>query len=213
MRIGVIGAGWLGGTVARAWVDAGHEVMFSSRRPEKFADLSRKLGDKATAGSFVDAARFGEVALLAVRYPALVEIADDTASLLKDKILLDATNPFPPDPEELIHKVEAEGVALTTARHFVGARLVRAFSSVDATQIEASAKQRDVSKRLAVPLASDDEGALEIASDLVRHAGCVPVIAGDLTKARLFENGHIAFRLHVDADEMSRRLKSGESAR
>jgi predicted dinucleotide-binding enzyme len=207
MRIGVIGAGWLGGTVGRAWIVAGHEVMFSSRRPEKFAEMVRSLGVKASAGSFAEAARFGEVALLAVRFPAMPAVALDTAASLAGKVLLDATNPFPPDPDELIQAVEADGVALTTQRYFPAARLVRAFSSVDATQIEASAKCREEAKRLAVPLAGDDEEAVQIAGALVRDAGCASVVAGGLDQAFTFENGHDAFRLHVGAAEMARRLR------
>jgi predicted dinucleotide-binding enzyme len=111
MRIGVIGAGWLGGTIGGAWIEAGHEVMFSSRRPEKFAEMVRSLGVKASAGSFAEAAQFGEVALLAVRFPTMPAVALDTTASLAGKVLLDATNPFPPDPDELIQAVEADGIA------------------------------------------------------------------------------------------------------
>src|SRR5438067_8827287 len=61
MRIGVIGAGSLGGTVGRLWVETGHEVMFSSRHPEELASIVRELGPRASAGTPRQAAEFGTV--------------------------------------------------------------------------------------------------------------------------------------------------------
>jgi predicted dinucleotide-binding enzyme len=79
-------------------------------------------------------------------------------------------------------------------------RLVRAFSAVDATAIEASAAGRG--QRLGVPLASDDPAALVIAETLVRDAGCDPVVVGELASARRFQRGGAGFRTHLGASEL-----------
>jgi len=63
MRIGVIGAGSLGGTVGRLWIQAGHEVMFSSRHPEQLEAMTRNLGPRASTGLPMAAAEFGTVLL------------------------------------------------------------------------------------------------------------------------------------------------------
>ncbi|MFP2958464.1 NAD(P)-binding domain-containing protein [Myxococcus sp. 1LA] len=63
MRIGVIGAGWLGGTVGRLWVKAGHEVLFSSRHPEELVSMAQELGPRASVGTPRQAAEFGTVLL------------------------------------------------------------------------------------------------------------------------------------------------------
>ena len=63
LRIGVIGAGSLGGAVGRNWVRAGHEICFSSRHRETLAAMAAGLGSRATVGSVRDAARFGTVGL------------------------------------------------------------------------------------------------------------------------------------------------------
>jgi predicted dinucleotide-binding enzyme len=206
VKIGVIGAGWLGGTVAEAWVRAGHEVMFSSRHPGKHADVARRVGPTASAGSTRQAAEHGDVMLIAVPYRALAAVGEDLADVLVGKIVIDACNPYPgADPAELIREGEAEGVALASAGRLPGTRYVRCFSSVDATEIEASSEGRR-REPLAVPLVSDDLQARELVADLVRDAGCVPVIVGGLADGRGFQRGGPAFRLHVGEVELRRRL-------
>ena len=90
MRIGVIGAGWLGGTVGGVWAKAGHEVLFSSRHPDKLAAMVRELGPRASAGTPAEAAAFGEVVLIAAPYGELETIGRDLGGALKGKIVLDA---------------------------------------------------------------------------------------------------------------------------
>jgi predicted dinucleotide-binding enzyme len=60
MRIGIVRAGMIGSTVAKLWVDAGHEVRLASRHPEELQPLVKKLGRRASAGTPAEAATFGE---------------------------------------------------------------------------------------------------------------------------------------------------------
>ena len=101
MDIGIIGAGWLGSTVGKAWVQAGHQVLFSSRSVEKQRRAASRLGQVSTGGSIEEAAAFGEVVLVAVPYRALAGIGEALKSQLAGKVVLDACNPYPPDPAEL----------------------------------------------------------------------------------------------------------------
>jgi len=204
MKIAIIGAGWLGGTVGKIWVKAGHQVMFSSRHPDKQKRVATLLGALASGGTVEEAAAFGDVVLIAVPYRALKALGQELRSSLAGKVVLDACNPYAPDAASLIRDVEAEGVALASARLLPGARLVRAFSAVDATAVEASAAGRG--ERLGVPLASDDSAALQVAKQLVRDAGCEPVTVGDLTSARRFQRGGAGFRAHLSAPALCRAL-------
>jgi predicted dinucleotide-binding enzyme len=204
MRIGVIGAGWLGGTVGGVWAKAGHEVLFSSRHPDKLASMLVELGPRASAGTPAEAAAFGEVVLIATPFGELETIGRELGGALKGKIVLDACNPYPPDREAFRREIETAGVAVSTAKYLPGARLVRAFSAVDATSVEASVAGRGA--RLGVPLASDDEEALRIAERLVRDAGCEPVVVGDLAAARSFQRGGPGFRANTSAPALRRRL-------
>lgn len=204
MRIGVIGAGGLGGTVGGVWANAGHEVLLSSRHPDKLASMLLELGPRASAGTPAEAAAFGEVVLIATPYGALETIGRDLGGALQGKIVLDACNPYPPDPEAFRREIETAGVAVSTAKYLPGAQLVRAFSAVDATSVEASAADRG--ERLGVPLASDDDEALRVAEQLVRDAGCEPVVVGDLAAARSFQRGGPGFRANTSAPALRRRL-------
>jgi 8-hydroxy-5-deazaflavin:NADPH oxidoreductase len=203
-RIGVIGSGSLGGTVGRLWVRAGHAVLFSSRHPEELTDMARALGARASAGTVRQAATFGPVILLAVPYEAIPQIAHDLQHVLPGKIVLDACNPRA-GSDPVAREAYANGVGRTSAKLLPGARLVRAFSAVDATAIEASAgRQHD---KLGVPLASDDPQALQVAAQLVRDAGCEPVIVGDLAASVSFQRGGPGFRANTTAPELRRLLK------
>lgn len=204
LRIGVIGAGWQGGTIGRLWVRAGHEVMFSARNLERVRADIAGLGGRATAGTPQQAAAFGSVLLFATPYDALPELGRELAPELRGKIVLDACNPGPGSSNALSREAESVGVAAMSARLLPGTRLVRVFSSVDATAIEASAARSD--DKLAVPLASDDEEALRIAVQLVRDVGSEPVIVGGLAEARRFQRGGPGFRVHTNAAELRRRL-------
>jgi predicted dinucleotide-binding enzyme len=204
MRIGVVGAGSLGGTVGRMWVQAGHEVLFSTRHPEELAPMVRKLGARATAGTSKEAAAFGTVVLFAVPYPALSALGQELQDELRGKIVLDACNASATATDDASREARANGVGSTSAKYLPGTRLVRAFSAVDATSVEASfARQRD---KLGVPLASDDAQALQVAAQLVRDSGCDPVIVGDLASGKRFERTGPGFRANTTAAELRRLL-------
>lgn len=204
MRIGIIGAGWLGGTVGRLWVQAGHEVLFSSRHPEELVPVTRQFGPRASVGSPRQAAEFGSVLLFAVPYDALPQLGRDLQEVLRGKIVLDACNPSSGSGSALAREAHANGVGQTSAKYLPGARLVRAFSAVDATAVAASAGRQ--SGKLGVPLAGDDTQAVQVAAQLVRDAGCEPVVVGNLTAATRFQRGGPGFRANTTAPELRRLL-------
>src|SRR5947208_2110899 len=95
MKIGIIGAGNMGGTLGRLWAECGHEIMFGVRDPgsqELRAVLDVMVG-RARVGSIADAAAFGNVVLLATPWSGAEE-AVRAAGDLKDKVLIDCTNPI-----------------------------------------------------------------------------------------------------------------------
>ena len=95
MRIGIIGAGHIGGNCARRFVLSGkHEVKLSfSRDPENLEALARELGDKASVGTPLEAARFGDVVVLSVPWDTISEALHQAGSLA-GKIVIDTTNQF-----------------------------------------------------------------------------------------------------------------------
>ena len=94
MRIGIIGASNIGGTLGTHWVKAGHEVLFGVRRPMALSDLTRRLGAMAKAASPGEAAVFAETLLFAAPYGAWPEFAAENGEDLIDKVVIDAANPY-----------------------------------------------------------------------------------------------------------------------
>jgi predicted dinucleotide-binding enzyme len=204
MRIGVIGAGSLGGTVGRVLVQAGHEVKFSSRHPEELAAMARELGPRASVGTPREAAAFGRVLLFAVPYEALPQLGRDLKDDVRGKVVLDACNASSSTDSALAREVKANGAGLTSARLLPNTRLVRAFSAVDATQVEASFKHER--EKLGVPLAGDDADAMRVAAQLVRDAGCEPVIVGNLAACKSFDRDGPGWRANTTAPNLRRLL-------
>src|SRR5258708_19636203 len=86
MKIGIIGAGHIGGTIGGLWTKAGHPVFFSSRHPEELRDLVARLGPLAQAGTVDQPIPFGAVVFLPLPSRPLPHIAPDTAKPFYDNI-------------------------------------------------------------------------------------------------------------------------------
>src|SRR6185369_8373013 len=132
MRIGVIGAGNIGGTVGKLWIDAGHEVRFASRHPDDLQPLLDKLGPRASAGTSADAAKFGDVVMITVPLKAIPPLAREIGPLVAGKVVLDTSNAYPQRDGETAAEAKSHpaGTAGWAASLFKGARWVKAFNSV-----------------------------------------------------------------------------------
>ena len=204
LKIGVIGAGKIGGAVGTHWAKAGHEVFFSSRHPEQLADLVKRAGPKARAGTPREAAAFGDVLLISVPYGSVPQVGQDFAKELAGKVVLETGNPFPSRDGAMAAPALEKGAGLASAEFLPGVRLVRAFTSVPAADVANGAHRSG--DRIAVPLAGDDKGALDIAVRLVKEAGFEPVVVGGLAAAKKFDRGTNVFGKTLTADELRRGL-------
>lgn len=204
-KIGIIGSGKIGGTVGTLWVKAGHQVLFSSRHPEELKELVAGLGPAARAGTPEEAIAFGDAMLLAVPYKAYPQLGQDYAKALAGKIVLDAGNAtVARDGQELVNEVQQNGIGLTSAKYFPGARLVRAFNTLGYTVLAREAHRQG--DPLAIPIAGDDKDAVAAAAALVRDAGFEPVIVGGLNRAKEFQMGAPGYGQIVPAPELKKRL-------
>src|SRR5947209_8150128 len=98
MRIGVVGAGRIGGNCAVQFARGGHDVMLSfSRDPSKLEDLAGRIGERASTGSPSDAAAFGEVVVFAVPWDLIAD-ALEQAGGFEGRIVIDTTNQFGSGP-------------------------------------------------------------------------------------------------------------------
>lgn len=180
-KIGVIGSGNVGSALGRTWAKAGHEVMFASRNLEHDRELAKQVGGGARAGSPKEAAAFGEVILMSVPYRALPELGKSLASELKNKVVIDACNPFPGRDGEIANWAREKGAGLASAELLPGARVVRAFNAVGAARMGGAHENPG---SVGMPIAADDTAAIEIASRLIRDIGYEPVLIGGLEMGR-----------------------------
>lgn len=180
-RIGLIGSGNVGSAIGRAWVKAGHQVMFSSRTLANDQALAKELGPNASAGTPQQAAAFGEVVVISVPYRALPELGKTLAAQLEGKVVIDTCNPFPGRDGDIANWAREKGSGLASAELLPGTRIVRAFNAIGAARMGAAHQDPG---RVGMPIAGDDREAIEIASRLIRDVGYEPVLIGGLDKGR-----------------------------
>jgi 8-hydroxy-5-deazaflavin:NADPH oxidoreductase len=206
VKIGIIGSGNLGGTLGTLWLKSGHPVLFSSRHPEQLKKFAESHGPLARAGTVREALAFGDVILIAVPYAAYPQIGKDYAQELKGKIVIDAGNAVPGRDGEIAKEASENGIGLTSAKYLAGARIVRAFNTLNYRRLPIISNRPQ--GRIGIPMAGDDPEALAIASSLVRAAGFDPVIIGSLERAKDFARGAPLYGQEITAQEMQQRVKS-----
>ena len=204
LKIGIIGAGHIGGTLASLWVKAGYEVLVSSRHPDQLAALVRSLGPRARAGTPREAALFGDVVLISVPYGALPQIGRDLRTELSGKMVLDTGNPYPQRDGDMAVEARRKGTGVSSAEFLPGVRLVRAFNAINSGDLAGEAHRSG--ERIAIPLAGDDSQALEVAQRLVRDAGFEPVVVGPLARAREFDVGTAVYTHLMTAAQLRQAL-------
>jgi predicted dinucleotide-binding enzyme len=204
LRIGTIGAGNIGGAVGLEWAKAGHEILFSSRNPGELADLVRRAGPRARAGTPAEAAAFGDVVLIAVPYAALPQVGRDYASLMQGKVVIDCGNPYPGRDGPMANDALEKGTGVASAEYLPGVRLVRAFNAIGYRSVASEAHR--AGEKVAIPIAGDDAEAVQTTSDLVVDAGFDPVVVGSLARAREFDQGTSVYVQDLTAAQLREAL-------
>jgi predicted dinucleotide-binding enzyme len=207
MKIGVMGAGMIGGTVGELWHAAGHDVRFGTRHPEALDPLVARLGARARAGTPLDAATACEVVLLAVPLHAVPGVAAVIGDAVAGKLVLDACNAYPSRDGETaaIATKHAAGSSGWVASLLPAAKVVKAFNTVY-FKVLASQSRRGEADGVGIPLAGDDDGALATARRLVTDAGFSPVVVGPLAQGQLFQPGAPVYNTGMRASEVRRAL-------
>jgi predicted dinucleotide-binding enzyme len=208
MKIGIIGAGMIGATSARLFADAGHDVAVSnSRGPATLKALIDEIGSRARALTVDDAARFGDVVLLAVpwRKPGALPSADTVAG----KVVIDAMNPYSEGGglEDLAGLTSSEH----TRQRLPGARLVKAFNTIWYRHLAANGrKDLPVAKRHAIFVSGDDEAAKQVVKQLIEAIGFGPVDLGSLAEGgRRQQPGSAIYNRPMTVEEGEERVQEG----
>lgn len=180
MNIGIIGAGHIGATAARLFVDAGHAVSISnSRGPETLRDLVLSLGPKAHAATPSEAAQFGDVVLVAI---PLKDYTTLPAAELRGKIAIDAMNYYPERDSHIAPLDSGERTSSElVAAQLPGAYVVKAFNTIWFEHLKTQGKKdAPVDERRVIFVSGDDADAKSAVSRLIEEIGFGPYVLGSL---------------------------------
>lgn len=182
MKIGIIGAGRIGGGIAGQLGAAGHELRLSfSRDAAKLSALAAEIGPRAGIGTPREAVEFGEVVVFSVPWSELPG-ALEQAGRLDGRIVVDTTNQFgaPPLPPP------GQTAAGFNATRMPGARYTKSFNTLTA-EFQAEAAGRDGALRVVQWLCGDDDDAKRVAAGLIDDAGFVAVDLGGTADCEVME--------------------------
>jgi EmrB/QacA subfamily drug resistance transporter len=179
MRIGIIGAGHLGGTLARLFVRAGHEIAISnSRAPATLDALVEQLGARARAVTPAEAAEFGDVVVVSVPFGRYRELPSGGFA---GTVVIDTNNYY---PQRDGHFDELDSDRTTSSEllqaHLPGARVVKAFNAIRWDHLRDGGRPAGDPERVGIPISGDDESAKRIVAELIEQIGFDPVDAGTL---------------------------------
>ena len=185
MDIGIIGAGNVGTGIGKRLAAKGHQVLVSFARSQDKLDAAvRAIGGGARPGSPAEAARFGEVVILATPWGVTLEAVQGVADALAGKVVWDTTNPLKADMSGLeIGTTTSAGEEV--ARAAPDARVVKAVPPFAELLHSPSAEIGD--RRAGVFVCGNDVGARGLVLGLVAAIGADGVDAGPLMLARYTE--------------------------
>jgi 8-hydroxy-5-deazaflavin:NADPH oxidoreductase len=184
MKISILGAGNVGGTLGRAWARKGHDVFFGVPRPEdaKTRELLTTIGSKARAGTVAETAATDDVIVLATPWPATKD-AIQAAGNLAGKVVVDCTNPLKEDFSGLALGYTTSG-AEQVAEWAKGAKVFKAFNQ---TGFNIMADPAFDGHRAVIFVCGDDDAQKPTVLKLATDIGFEAIDAGSLVIARLLE--------------------------
>lgn len=182
MRIGIVGAGRIGGNCARRLALAGHELMLSFARDRAKLDaLAAELGDRVTVGTPRQAVAFGEVVVVSVPWSVLPEALEQMGPL-DGTIVVDTTNQFGAGPMP----APGQTAAAFNAARMRGARYTKSFNTLTAG-FQAEVADRRGEDRVVQWLCGDDPEAKATVAGLIDACGYVPVDLGGTAGCAVME--------------------------
>jgi predicted dinucleotide-binding enzyme len=203
--IGIIGAGHIGGQVARKAVELGYDVVISnSRGPETLGDLIAELGPKARAATPAEAAAAGDFAVVSV---PLKSIPDVPVEPLAGKIVLDTNNYY---WERDGHVPALDAGEDTTSgllqKHLPQSKVAKAFNHIRFSEITTDGTPAGTPNRRALATASDFPEAAELVTRLYDEFGFDTVSMGPLSESWRTERDRPAYVIRQNAAELAENL-------
>jgi len=213
MRIGVIGAGAVGGTLAQLLAKLGHQVSIAnSRGPESLTALATGIG--ASPVAVVDAARAAEIVIVAIPTNAVADLPQDLFANVPDSVVVVDTGNYHPELRDgRIDAIDRGMLDSEWVAQQLGRPVIKAFNNILATSLLEKRAPRGVTGRVALSVAGDSANAKATVLRLVDDLGFDPVDGGDLDNSWRQQPGTPAYCRDLEAAALRRALTEADRSR
>ncbi|CAH0141178.1 NADPH-dependent F420 reductase [Rhodococcoides fascians] len=183
MKIGIIGSGFIGGTLVRRLTALGHEVRFSnSRDPETLAELASETG--ATAVWAAGAAQDADLVILSIPQKNVPDLAAGIAGARKPGApIIETNNYYPQQRDGLIEDIEGGTPESVWVSQQLGEPVIKAFNGIWYKHLLEKGVPAGTDKRIALPIAGDDAESKKLVFSVIDELGFDPVDAGSLAES------------------------------
>lgn len=180
MKIGIIGAGQIGGTLARRLSALGHEVSIAnSRGPDSLAGLAAETGARAVTAH--EAARAGEVVVVTIQQSRIPELPKDLFAGVSDQVVvIDTGNYYPQQRDGRIAGIESGVSESRWVEQQLGRPVIKVFNNIYAKSLGEKGQPAGTPQRVALPVAGDNAAAKATVTGLVEQLGFDAIDAGGL---------------------------------
>lgn len=200
MRIGIIGAGQIGGTLTRRLRALGHEVaVANSRSPDTLHELATATGARAAWAHEVPS--LADLVIVAIPEGAVARVAPglfDGVPL--STVVVDTGNYYPRERDGTIEEIEAGMTESQWVSKMLGRPVIKAFNTIYAGKLLREGRPRGAQGRLAIPVAGDDAQGKQLVMQLVDQLGFDPIDAGSLADSWRQQPGTPVYGASLDAD-------------
>jgi predicted dinucleotide-binding enzyme len=213
MKIGIIGAGNIGGTLTRRFSALGHKVFVAnSRGPETLADLAAETG--ATPITVEQAARAGDVVIVTIPLKNIPSLpAGLFAKTPKNVVVVDTGNYYPQQRDGRIDGIENGMTESRWAAQQLGRPVVKAFNNIYAEHLYKLGRPKGNPRRIALPVAGDDPAAKAVVLRLIDELGFDGVDAGGLDESWRQQPATPVYATDLDANGVRRALAKASKER
>lgn len=209
MKIGIIGAGFIGGTLARRLVSLGHEVVIAnSRGPDTIRELAADVG--ATAVTVTEAARGGEIVIVTIPERAVADLPKDLfAGVPADVVVIDTGNYYPTRDGSIPAIQEGQPESAWVAEH-LGRPVIKAFNNIYFKSLLEKGTPKGTAGRVAIPVAGDPPDARAMVLRLVDELGFDPVDAGSIEESWRQQPGTPCYTKDLEAPRLKEALAAAD---
>ena len=213
MNIGIIGAGQIGGTLARRFSALGHKVsVANSRGPETLKELAAETGAKAV--SVAEAARSGEAVIVTIPEKDVAKLPRDLFKETPETVVIvDTGNYYPRQRDGRIEAIEKGITESRWVSQQLGRPVVKAFNNIYAKHLLELGRPKGTPGRIALPVAGDDPAAKAVVMELVDELGFDPVDAGTIDESWRQQPATPVYAQDFDAAGLRRALAEANKER